>query len=53
MTRNALTIRLPPDAHTWLDAQAERDGSSINAEIIRLVRDAMEARAADCTKGGV
>jgi hypothetical protein len=35
--------------HAWLDARAERNGSSINAEIIRLVRDAMDPQA----KGGV
>jgi predicted HicB family RNase H-like nuclease len=45
MPRNALTVRLPPDVHAWLDAQAERNGSSINSELIKLVRDAMDRQA--------
>jgi predicted HicB family RNase H-like nuclease len=45
MPRNALTVRLPSDVHAWPEAQAERNGSSINAELIRLVRDAMDRQA--------
>jgi hypothetical protein len=45
MPRNALTVRLPPDVHAWLEAKAERNASSINPEIVRLVREAMEREA--------
>ena len=41
-----MQVRFPPDVHRWLRAQAERNVSSINAEIIRCVRDAMDR--ADC-----
>jgi predicted HicB family RNase H-like nuclease len=42
-------VRLPPDVHEWLSAQAERNQSSINSEIItRAIRDAMD-RQVDCT----
>ena len=37
-----MQVRFPPDVHRWLRAQAERNMSSINAEIIRCVRDAMD-----------
>ena len=40
-TTNVL-IRLPVDAKTWLEQQAQRNGSSQNSEIIRCVRDRME-----------
>jgi hypothetical protein len=40
-------VRLPPDVHEWLSAQAERNQFSINSEIIRSIRDAMD-READC-----
>ena len=47
-------VRLPPDVHDWLAAQAERNQSSINSEIVRSVRDAMDRQvrapsAVDCT----
>ena len=37
-----MQVRFPPDVHQWLRAQAERNMSSINAEIIRCVRDSMD-----------
>ena len=37
-----MQVRFPPAVHRWLRAQAERNMSSINAEIIRCVRDAMD-----------
>jgi Arc-like DNA binding domain len=43
-----MQVRFPPDVHQWLRAQAERNMSSINAEIIRCVRDAMD-RQVPCT----
>ena len=44
--RTAMQLRLPPDLKTWLARQAHRNGSSMNAEIVRLIR-----AAADNTKG--
>jgi predicted HicB family RNase H-like nuclease len=47
-----MQVRFPPDVHQWLRAQAERNMSSINAEIIRCVRDAMDRqvdRQVPCT----
>ena len=47
-----MQVRFPPDVHRWLRAQAERNMSSINAEIIRCVRDAMDRqvyRQVPCT----
>jgi predicted HicB family RNase H-like nuclease len=38
-------VRLPPDVHEWLSAQAERNQSSINSEIIRAIRNAMDRQA--------
>ena len=35
-------VRLPADVDEWISARAERNQSSINAEIIRCVRDAMD-----------
>jgi predicted HicB family RNase H-like nuclease len=43
-----MQVRFPPDVHQWPRAQAERNMSSINAEIIRCVRDAMD-RQVPCT----
>lgn len=37
-----LTIRLPADLMTFLQAQAVRYGNSQNSEIIRAVRERME-----------
>ncbi len=31
--------RLPTDLHAWLREQADRNGSSINSELIRSVRE--------------
>jgi hypothetical protein len=37
------TIRLPLDVRKWLKRQAQRNTSSSNAEIIRSIRDRMDA----------
>jgi hypothetical protein len=37
-----MQVRFPPDVHQWPQAQAERNMSSMNAEIIRCVRDAID-----------
>lgn len=39
--RKPLQLRLPPDVKAWLAAEAERNGSSQNSEVIRALRDAM------------
>lgn len=36
-----LQLRLPPDVKAWLAAEADRNGSSQNSEVIRALRDAM------------
>lgn len=43
-------LRVPADVKAWLAAQAARNGSSQNSEIIRAIRDAMD-RATQATKG--
>ena len=35
-------IRLPIDAKSWIEQQAQRNMSSQNSEIIRCVRDRMD-----------
>lgn len=40
--RKAMPLRLPPDLKAWVQAQADRNGSSQNSEVIRAVRAAME-----------
>lgn len=35
-------IRLPVDAKSWIEQQAQRNMSSQNSEIIRCVRDKMD-----------
>lgn len=45
--RSSLQLRLPPDLKTWLARQAFRNGCSMNAEIVRLIR----AAADQATKG--
>lgn len=41
-TRKPLQLRLPEDLKAWIEAQAKKNGSSQNSEIIRAVRDRME-----------
>jgi hypothetical protein len=40
--RTKLMLRLPNDAKAFIEAEAERNGSSQNSEIIRCVRERME-----------
>ncbi len=35
-------LRMPEDCKHWAEKHAERNGSSINSEIIRAIRDAMD-----------
>ncbi len=39
-------VRLPADAKAFIAAQAARNGSSQNSEIVRAIRDRMEKMAA-------
>ena len=41
-TRRPLQTRLPDDVKAWLEAEAERNGSSQNSEIVRALRAAMQ-----------
>lgn len=38
-----VAIRFPADVKAWLAAQAEKNGSSQNSEVIRAVRERMDA----------
>ena len=40
--RPQLLVRLPDEVKAWLAAQADRNGSSQNSEVIRALRAAME-----------
>ncbi|MFD0981617.1 Arc family DNA-binding protein [Tropicimonas aquimaris] len=42
MTKIQYALRLPPDLKDWLRAQADKNASSQNSEIIRAVRERME-----------
>lgn len=42
--RKPMQLRLPTDLKDWIKAEAEKNGSSQNSEVIRAVRDCM-ARA--------
>lgn len=37
--RKLLQLRLPPDLKVWLKAEAEKNGTSQNSEIIRALRE--------------
>lgn len=40
--RKPLQLRLPPDLREWVKAEADKNASSQNSEIIRALRAAME-----------
>ncbi len=40
-SRKPMQLRLPDDVKDWLSAEAERNGSSQNSEVIRALRAAM------------
>jgi hypothetical protein len=42
-----IPIRLPRDAKDWIKAEAARNGSSQNSEIIRAVRERMDREASN------
>jgi predicted HicB family RNase H-like nuclease len=39
--RKPMQLRLPRELKDWIKAEAEKNGSSQNSEIIRAVRDRM------------
>jgi hypothetical protein len=43
-------VRLPADAKAFIAAQAARNGSSQNSEIVRCIRDRMEREATTGSK---
>lgn len=38
------SVRLPPDANAFLEAEARENASSKNSEIVRAIRAAMKAK---------
>ncbi len=42
MDRKPMQVRLPPDLKDWIKAEADKNTSSQNSEIIRAIRDRME-----------
>jgi len=40
-------LRLPPDLKAWVGVEAERNGASINSEIVRSVRERKDRSAAN------
>lgn len=42
INRKPLQLRLPPDLKDWVKAEADKNASSQNSEIIRALRAAME-----------
>lgn len=41
-----MQLRLPPDLKAFVEAEADRNGSSQNSEVIRAVRERMERATA-------
>lgn len=44
--RKPLQLRLPDDLKVWIAAQAKKNGSSQNSEIVRAIRERMERQEA-------
>jgi len=42
-------VRMPTDIHRWLTHRAKQNDRSMNAELIRIVRQAMEATKKQAT----
>ncbi len=49
MNQTRLMLRLPADARAFIGTQADRNGSSLNSEIIRLIRDRMDQETKTAT----
>lgn len=52
MQKTSTSLRLPADAKAFIAAQAQRNGSSLNSEIVRCIRDRMEKMATTGSKFG-
>jgi Arc/MetJ-type ribon-helix-helix transcriptional regulator len=46
LDRKPVQLRLPNELKSWIAAQAEKNGSSQNSEIVRAVRERMERQQA-------
>lgn len=44
--RKPMQLRLPPDLKAWIMAEADKNGCSMNSEVIRAIR-AAQVRAAE------
>jgi predicted HicB family RNase H-like nuclease len=44
-----MRLRLPPDAKAFISAQAGRNGSSLNSEVVRCIRDRMDRETKTAT----
>jgi hypothetical protein len=42
----ATSLRLPPDAKAFIEAEARENASSQNSEIVRSIRERMKAKGA-------
>jgi Arc/MetJ-type ribon-helix-helix transcriptional regulator len=45
--RKPMQLRLPPDLKAWVQAQADKNLSSQNSEVIRAVRERMDRTTQD------
>lgn len=43
------TLRLPPDCDAWIRSQAKKESRSVNAQIVNLIRQAMQASQSSVT----
>lgn len=44
MSPTVTSIRLPPDAKAFIEAEARENASSQNSEIVRAIRERMKAK---------
>jgi len=44
MDKITTSLRLPPDANAFIEAEARENASSKNSEIVRAIRAAMKAK---------
>ena len=41
--RAEMVVRMPKDVKSWIEKEAARTGTSQNSEVVRCLRDRMEA----------
>jgi predicted HicB family RNase H-like nuclease len=46
-------VRLPEDAKRWIAAEARRNSSSQNSEVVRSIRERMDRQGASALGSGV